>query len=94
MSDDRIPKVLVYSQLDSGQRTVGRPWLRYKDKLKRNLSPSNVLHTNFERVVLDRNNGRYLCQGGVSDFEISRIDQLRDERQRRKVSANIPVAMS
>ena len=38
MDDERIPKVLMYSQLDQGHGNVGRPWLRYKDKLKSNLS--------------------------------------------------------
>ncbi len=44
MHDDRIPKLLMYSQLESGQRNVGRPWLRFKDKLKSNLSSAQIDH--------------------------------------------------
>lgn len=51
-------------------------------------------HTNFKRVALDRNKWRYLCQSGIRNFEISRIDRLKDERQRRKALANIPVTLS
>ena len=41
-SDDRIPKMLLFSQLSYGNRNVGRPWLRYKDKLKSNLKATNI----------------------------------------------------
>ena len=34
---DRLPKQVIYSQLSSGQRKRGRPRLRFKDTIKRNL---------------------------------------------------------
>ena len=34
MSDDRIPKQLLFGELTTGARTVGRPLLRWKDSLK------------------------------------------------------------
>ena len=34
MSDDRIPKQLLFGELTTGTRTVGRPLLRWKDSLK------------------------------------------------------------
>ena len=37
MSPDRLPKQVLYSQLSSGQRKRGRPPLRFKDTIKRNL---------------------------------------------------------
>lgn len=95
MSDDRIPKMLMDSQLDSGQRTVGRLWLGYKDKLKSNLSAANVPHTNFKQIARDRNNWRYLCRSGMRNFEISCIDWLRDKKQQKVLAnINIPVVMS
>ncbi|KAK2189647.1 hypothetical protein NP493_100g00023 [Ridgeia piscesae] len=37
MSPDRLPKQILYSQLSSGHRKLGRPRLRFKDTIKRNL---------------------------------------------------------
>ena len=37
MSPDRLPKQVLYSQLSSGHRKIGRPRLRLKDTIKRNL---------------------------------------------------------
>ena len=33
MSDERIPKMLLYGELTNARRKVGRPLLRFKDKL-------------------------------------------------------------
>lgn len=54
--DDRISKVLVYSQPVCGQMCVARPSFRYKDKQKSKNSAANVSRTNFEAVDLDRSN--------------------------------------
>ena len=37
MSPDRLPKQILYSQLSSGHKKRGRPRLRFKDTIKRNL---------------------------------------------------------
>ena len=37
MSPDRLPKQVLYLQLSSGHRKRGRPRLRFKDTIKRNL---------------------------------------------------------
>ena len=42
MSPDRLPKQVLYSQLSSGQRKRGRPRLRFKDTIKRNLKMSDI----------------------------------------------------
>ena len=38
MSDDRVPKQLLFGELTTGTRTVGRPLLRWKDSLKDTLN--------------------------------------------------------
>lgn len=48
ISDEGIPKVLMHSQLDSGRKNVGHPWLRWKDKLKNNISVVSFAHNIFE----------------------------------------------
>ena len=42
MSSDRLPKQILYSQLPSGHRQRGRPRLRFKDTIKRNLKLRDI----------------------------------------------------
>ena len=42
MEDGRIPKDLVYGELTTGSRPVGRPALRFKDVCKRNLKLTGI----------------------------------------------------
>ncbi|KAK2179538.1 hypothetical protein NP493_485g00002 [Ridgeia piscesae] len=42
MSPDRLPKQILYSQLSSGHRKRGRPRLRFKDTIKRNLKLRDI----------------------------------------------------
>ena len=42
MSPDRLPKQVLFCQLSSGQRKRGRPRLRFKDTIKRNLKPRDI----------------------------------------------------
>ena len=42
MSPDRLPKQILYSQLSSGHRKRGRPRLRFKDTIKRNLKLTDI----------------------------------------------------
>ena len=42
MSPDRLPKQVLYSQLSSGYRKRGRPRLRFKDTIKRNLKLRDI----------------------------------------------------
>ena len=42
MSADRLPKQVLYTQLSSGHRKRGRPRLRFKDTIKRNLKLRDI----------------------------------------------------
>ena len=42
MSPDRLAKQVLYSQLSSGHRNRGRPRLRFKDTIKRNLKMRDI----------------------------------------------------
>ena len=58
MSPDRLPKHVLYSQLSSGHRKRGRPRLRFKDTIKRNLKRDSR-ETNGEQQSSD---GNCLCR--------------------------------
>ena len=54
MEDGRIPKDVLYGQMTSGNRRVGRPALRYKDVCKREMKTCNIDTTYWETVADDR----------------------------------------
>ena len=54
MDDSRIPKMLIFGQLPDAPRLIGRPLLRYKDKLKANLTVLNFDPTRLESTAVDR----------------------------------------
>ena len=60
LSDERIPKDLIYSELVVGQRNVGRPRLRYKYVCKRDSKSLNVDIDEWEKLTDDRNKWRSL----------------------------------
>ena len=90
MSDERMPKALLYSQLQSGGRRVGRPLLRYKDKLKSNLTATHMSLSTFEKTASDRKQWRLRCHNALRKFESERVQKLRDSRERRNELAARP----
>ena len=48
MDDGRIPKDIMFGELKEGKRKRGRPKLRYKDVVKRDLGRIAVDHTKWE----------------------------------------------
>ena len=73
MEDSRIPKHLLYGQLSNGSRRVGRPLLRFKDKLKANIKALK-LPPDWEGLCNDRSNWRSSCYKSLKDFEKQRLN--------------------
>ena len=88
MEDSRIPKQLMYSQLDGGKRNIRRPWLRYKDKLKANLSVFRIGNKNFELNAHDRDAWKSICHQQIKQFSAACIQKLKETMIRTKVNAN------
>ena len=53
MDDGRIPKSILYGKLTIGSRPPGRPHLRYKYILKRNMKDCNIKPTGWEAMNID-----------------------------------------
>ena len=51
---NRLPKQILFSQLASGNRERGRPRLRYKDTIKRNLKLRNIGLDNWANLTSQR----------------------------------------
>ena len=94
MEGDRIPKQLMYGELNSGQRNVGRPLLRFKDKLKMNLTSANIAHRDFEQLASCRTEWRTACHQGIRQFSVTEINKLRERREKMKVSSSVPADLS
>ncbi len=83
MPDDRIPKALLYGQLQTGTRNAGRPRLRYRDSLKQHLSACRLV-PQWEQHALERGTWRQQCYIASTTFEKNRIAALEAKRARRK----------
>ena len=58
MEDKRLPKQVLFSQLSSGSRKIGRPKLRYKDTIKRNLKDLDIPTDTWYQLASDRTRWR------------------------------------
>lgn len=60
LDNNRIPKQVLYSQLVEGSRGIGRPRLRFRDTVKRNLKDLNIQIGSWQKISLDRPKWRSL----------------------------------
>ena len=65
----RLPRQVLYDQLQSGQRSAGGQQKRYKDHMKVLLKNCNIPPTSLERIAVDRDTWRSSCLSGVSHLE-------------------------
>ena len=54
MGTKRLPRQLLYSQLCEGSRNRGRPKLRFKDVMKRNMKERNINNNIWQQTAEDR----------------------------------------
>ena len=84
MNETRIPRMLLFGELEQGSRHVGRPLKRYKDQLKATLKRCQIHPDNFESLASDRSTWRALCSEAVDELEHSRVEELKEKRRRRE----------
>ena len=77
MSDDRIPKQLLFGELTTGSKTVGRPLLHWKDSLKDTLKQSNISTTQWQDTATDRSMWRRSILDGLMLYDDSRRERER-----------------
>ena len=82
MSDGRIPKDLLYGELDHGLRPVGRPKLRFKDTCKRDMIEIGLDVENWETLAADCGRWRINCSACLDEGEL-RIRKEAMARQKR-----------
>ena len=66
MSPDRLSKQVLYSQLSSGHRKSGRPRLRFKDTINRNLKIRDIKIDSWTSLSHQRDNSQVMEEGFVA----------------------------
>ena len=88
--DQRIPKQLLFGELEQGHRRQGRPCKRFKDTVKAGLQWCDIPPTELVATALDRQRWRTLSQSVSSALEEERRHQAQSARERRHLAACIP----
>ena len=58
ISPDRLPKQAIYCQLSSGHRKRGRPRLRFKDTITRNMKLRDIKTDSWTPITQERGKWR------------------------------------
>ena len=80
MSDDRLPKQLLYGELYYGKRSLGGQKKRFKDTLKKTLTSLTIDVTNWEVCAQDRPLWRSMIHTGARSAETNRIAEAQKKR--------------
>ena len=87
MPDDRLPKKILYGELQVGKRSHGGQKKRYKDTLKASLKDFNIPTESRELIAQDRTKWRGLIRRGADEYEAKRISEAEQKRAQRKARA-------
>ena len=80
MPDYRLPKQLLYGELQSGKRSQGGQKKRYKDSLKVSLKACDINCDSWEQKALDRPQWRSLIFNGSKQSESKRQSSAEQKR--------------
>ena len=83
MDNSRIPKNLLFSELASGTRPIGRPALRFKDVCKRDLKAGGFIPSELETATSDRQTWRTVIRRITNVAEERRDARRRDIKMRK-----------
>lgn len=83
MDDGRIPKDLLYGELEQGKRKTGRPLLRFSDTCKRDMKAFNIATDRWENLANDRSKWRAALHKGELACEEKRLERWQRRRQQR-----------
>ena len=88
MPDERLPKKVLYGELQEGKRSQGDQMKRYKDTLKASLKDFNIPTESWEQAAQDRTKWHCLINKGAS--QAKRICEAERKRKGMKARAKGP----
>ena len=83
LEPDRLPREILYGDLRQGVRRMGRPLLRYKDVIKRDLQSALIDTSAWEHIAKHRDTWRQSVKTGVSKGEANTRVQATCKRAAR-----------
>ena len=89
MPDERLPKQILYGELQAGKRSHGGQKKLYKDTLKTSLKDFNIQKESWEQIAQDRTKWRCLIRWGAGEYEAKRISEAEQKRAQRKARAKV-----
>ena len=94
MPAERLPKKVLYGELQEGKGSQGGQKKRYKNTLKASIKDFNIPTESWEQAAQDRTKWRCLINKGASQFEEKRICEAESKRKERKARAKEPSSVS
>ena len=88
INDGRIPKDLLYGELNAGKRNLGRPQLRYRDVCKRDMKELCINKNEWEELATDRTKWRDYLRAALEVGEEKIVRVLENRRRIRKERLN------
>ena len=89
MPEERLPKKILYGELEMGKRSHGGQKKRYKDTLKASLKNFNIPTESWEQIAQDQAKWRGLIRRGASEYEAKRISEAEQKHAQRKATAKV-----
>ena len=90
MEYGRLPKDILYGQLTSGARPVGRTALRFKNACNRDMKACDISPKDWEAVAEDRTAWRQATHGGIERADEKSHQHAAEKRMQRKQNAALP----
>ena len=87
MPDERLPKKILYGELQVGKRSHGDQKKQFKDTLKASLKDFNIPTESWEQIAQDRTKWRGLIKWETGEYEAKRINEAEQKRAQRKARA-------
>ena len=84
MPNERLPKKILYGEVQVGKRSHGGQKKRYKDTLKASLTDFNIPTESWEQIAQDRAKWWVLIRRDAGEYEAKRFSEAEQKRVQRK----------
>ena len=88
METNRIPRIVLYGELQNGKRRRGGQKLRYKDVIKRHLKATDISIENWENIARDRARWRSAIRFGKANITNEQITAMQRSHYQRHNQGN------